>query len=259
MAEDESTNERCRRGRTIAILLALTATAASLALLPTAAASAAGCEADYCTTLITEPDGRATLKIPGKLVRLVYPQLKECTWEVEAQYGDGSPSGSYVFSEAIGLEAEHTYPEPGEYTFNAYATHGMHDGTSEPCPDVHIEATVIYPKPPPPPEEKEEPEAEGPGVLSPGGGSPAAAAQPLAPASVPTPQPIPYWRACSGGVRAHLVTCHRAKQVITAARKHLAMAGLERGATFMAAGFSCRLRGGGKLACRRGKQRVLGA
>jgi hypothetical protein len=208
--------------------------------------------------VITEPDGRATLKIPGKLVRFAYPQLKECTWEVEAEYGDGSPNGSYVFSEAIGLEAEHTYPEPGVYTFDAYATHGEHDGTSEPCPDVHVEATVVYPDSTPP-EEPEEPAPEGPGVQAPGGGSSAAAAtQPPAAAEPPATQPNPYWRACGGGIRVHLVACHRAKQVIRAARDLLSRARLEQGASFKAAGFSCRLLGNGDLACRRGKQRVLG-
>jgi hypothetical protein len=219
-------------------------------------ASAAGCEADYCTIVVTEPDGRATLKIPGKLVRIAYPELKECTWEVEAQYGDGSPPGSYVFSEAIGLEAEHTYPEPGTYTFNGYATKGMHDGTSEPCPDVHIEATVIYTDPNPP----EEPEPEG--VKPPpsgGGGSPAVTLPPVTFPPLESPKPIPYWKACGGGVRAHQVACRKAKQVVRSARSVLSRTRPEQGATFTAAGFSCRLHKGGSISCRRGAQRVLGA
>ena len=136
------------RSRSLAVPVmaaALISTAAALWLAPGAAA--AGCQADYCTTVVTEPDGRAVLEVPGKLVRIAYPTLKECTWSVEAQYGDGSMPGEYVFSESIGLEAEHTYPKPGVYTFNAFATKGLHDGTSEPCPDVHIEATVTYPEP----------------------------------------------------------------------------------------------------------------
>jgi hypothetical protein len=257
MAEVESTNERSPRWRAVAILLLLAALAAGLALISPPPASAAECEADYCTTVFTEPDGRATLTIPGGLVRFAYPALKECTWEVEAQYGDGSPSGSYVFSEAIGLEAEHTYPQPGVYVFNAYAAQGMHDGTSEPCPDVRIEATVVYPDSTPPPEETEEPGPEGPGVQAPGGEVAAAPTQPPAGAASPTPLPT-YWRACGGGVRAHLAGCRRAKEVIRAAKGLLSQARLEQGATLRAAGFSCRLRGDGDLACRRGKQRVLG-
>jgi hypothetical protein len=224
-------------------------------------ASAAGCEADHCTIsgmiVVTEPDGRATLKIPGKLVRIAYPALKECTWEVEAQYGDGSPPGSYVFSEAAGLEAEHTYPEPGTYTFNAYATNGMHDGTSEPCPDVHIEATVIYSDSTPEEPEGHEPEGVKP-PPSGGAGSPAVTLPPLIIPPLRSPKPVPFWKACGGGVRAHLVGCDKAKRVIHSARELLSRSRPEQGATFRAAGFSCRVRNGGTLSCRHGAQRVLG-
>jgi len=256
MAEVEATHERCHRRRALAILLLAAAILAAPGLLRTAEAAAAGCEADYCTTVITDPDGRATLTIPGKLVRLAYPQLKECTWEVEARYGDGSPPGSYVFSETTGLEAEHTYPKPGTYTFNAYATNGMHDGTSESCPDVHIEATVIYPDSTPP-EEEQEPGPGGPGVQVPGTGA-GVAANPLPAGTPPMSRATAYWQACGHGVRAHLVPCRRAKRVVRAARGLIPRAKLELGATFKAAGFSCRLRADGDVACRYGKQLVLG-
>ena len=110
---------------------------------------------------------------PAITIGFFYEELDGCTWDVEAQYGDGSEPGEYVFSETDGLEAEHTYPEPGVYTFDAYATEGLHDGTSEPCPDLHIQATVTYPEPPPP-KEPEEPEPEEP-VKVPAGGSGVAA------------------------------------------------------------------------------------
>ena len=129
--------------------------------LPSSAQADPACEADKCLTVVTKPDGSYTLAIPGNAIGFFYEELDGCTWNVEAQYGDGSEPGEYVFSETDGLEAEHTYPAPGVYTFDAYATQGLHDGTSEACPDLHVQATVTYPEPPPP-KEPEEPEPEEP-------------------------------------------------------------------------------------------------
>jgi hypothetical protein len=225
----------------------------------------AACEAEYCTTAMTEPDGRYQLDIAPHLVGFFYPTLAGCTWDVEAQYGDGSAPGEYVFSEAEGLEADHTYPEPGVYTFHAYATNGVHDGTSEECPALHIEATVIYPEPTPP-KEPEEPGPEEP-VKQPtagsGGGAPPMAATPAAPMP-PSPAVDRFWRECGGGVLAHRVPRSKARRVIRAARSLLASARsperLAEGAIFKAAGFTCRLRKGdaGSVSCWRGRQRVSG-
>jgi hypothetical protein len=241
--------------RRLAILALPVALAAIvLALLAAERASAAECKADFCTKVITEPDGRATLQIPGKLLRLRYPELQECTWKVSVEYGDGSPQGELTFSEAIGLEAEHTYPKPGAYTLNAFATEGVKEGTAEPCPDKHIEASVIFPEPAPP---VEVPEESGKEVRVPGGGGPL-----VAPPDVnftPGPTPVPRWRACGRGVRAHLVGCAKARKVIAAARGILSRESRSNDATVQASGFTCRRRGGsGSLSCRRGPQRVLG-
>lgn len=225
----------------------------------------AACEADYCTTAITEPDGRYQLNIAADLLGFFYPDLDGCTWSVEAQYGDGSEPGAYVFNEAEGLEAEHTYPEPGVYTFHAYATEGLHDGTSEACPDLQIDATVVYPDPTQP-EEPEEPQPEEPvkpqpGGSAPGGQLPAPAPAGQAPAS---PAIVRFWRECGNGIRAHSLPCPRARRVIGTARSILTrVRSAERladGAVFPAAGFSCRLRGddAGSVSCRRGRRRALG-
>jgi len=219
--------------------------------------ASAACPVDYCTAITTDSNGLATLKIPGKLVRLGYPQLQECTWDVVAEYGDGSPDGSYAFSEAIGLEAEHVYPEPGVYTFDAVAENGLHDGTSEPCPDVHIQATVTFHDPTPPVKDPEEPAPEEGPATPPGGGAPAS--QP--PVAAPPAAAPAYWRGCGHGVRTHLVTCRKARKVVAAAGEHVTRARPPQGAVFQASGFSCRLRQGPTglyLSCRRGSQRVLG-
>ena len=67
---------------------------------------------------------------------------------MEAQYGDGSEPGEYVFNEAEGLEAEHTYPGAGGlHSSTPTQPKGCTTATSEACPDLHIEATVTYPDP----------------------------------------------------------------------------------------------------------------
>ncbi len=232
--------------------------------LPSPAQADPACEADKCLTVVTKPDGSYTLAIPGNAIGFFYEELDGCTWNVEAQYGDGSEPGEYVFSETDGLEAEHTYPAPGVYTFDAYATEGLHDGTSEACPDLHIQATVTYPEPPPP-KEPEEPEPEEP-VKVPAGGSGVAASPQVQPPDIQLPAPAidRFWRDCGKDVRAHRLPCPKARRVIGAARSILARARpserLAQGAVFKAEGFSCRLRddAAGSVSCWRGRQRALG-
>jgi hypothetical protein len=245
--------------RAILLLLLLGALA-----LPSPAQADPACEADYCTIAVTKPDGRYQLTIPPHVVGFFFEELAGCTWTaVEAQYGDGSEAGEYEFGDAEGLEAEHTYPEPGVYIFHAYATEGLHDGTSEACPDFHVQATVTYPEPPP--LEPEEPEPEEP-VRGPAGGS-AVAAPPqiqLPDLQLPVPATERFWRDCGKDIRAHRVPCPRARRVIAAARSILTRARpserLAQGAVFKAGGFSCRLRddAAGSVSCWRGRQRALG-
>ena len=226
-------------------------------------AEAIDCQTAICVSLperTTDAKGKYTLFIPADYVGTQYPDLNGCTWQVNAQFGDGSEPEEYEFHEESNFGASHAFPEAGHYQVVIDATEGERSDHSE-CPDVHIEVPVTYPVPPPPKEEESAPES--PGVQPPGGGggggaAAAATQQPAGAAPQPQPRP-PYWHACGGGVRAHLVACGKAKRVIRAARALLARARLEQGATFRVAGFSCRLRGNGDVACRRGKQRVLGA
>lgn len=257
MTEAESTNEGCHRGRAVAVLLVLAATATSIALLP-ATASAAECDADYCTERTTNSNGVYILVIPAGGIALVPggSAFADCKWNVKADFGDGSEPEELEFDAAKEFRSSHKFPEPGIYYVDIHASNGVHAGDLTKCPDLHIRAKVTYPEPPP--EETEEPGPEGPGAQAPGGGDAVVAIQPPVAAAGPTPQPSPYWRACGGGVRAHLVACRRAKQVLRTARALLSGARLEQGATFRAAGFSCRARANGDLACRRGQRRVLG-
>jgi hypothetical protein len=248
-----------RRGR-LAIPPTLAAIAASLALIGAAGASAAECPADYCTERTTMPNGIFELKIPPKYIAFIpiegSSELVDCTWQVRVDFGDGSEPEKLEFDASKEFSASHQFPEPGVYYVEIYAEEGIHAGNKTECPDEHIQAKVTYPEPPP--KETEEPGTEGPGTQPPGGGGGAVAAATPPPAAAPTPAPGPPWRACGGGIRAHLVACRRAKRVIRAARAFLSRAKLEQGASFQAAGFSCRLRGNGNLSCRRGRQRVLG-
>jgi hypothetical protein len=227
--------------------------------LPSPAQAGPACDADQCLTVITGPDGSYELKIGANSIGFFYEELDGCTWAVEAQYGDGSEPGEYVFSETEGLEAAHTYPAPGVYTFDAYATEGLHDGSSEPCPDIHIQATVTYPEPPPP-KEPEEP-AKGPA----GGSGAAAPPQAQLPdIQLPAAATDRFWRDCGNEIRAHRLPCPKARRVIGAARSVLTRARpserLAQGAVFKAEGFSCRLRddAAGSVSCWRGRQRALG-
>lgn len=222
----------------------------------------AACEADYCTERTTNEDGFYLLTIPAGGIALIPggSALADCKWEVEAQFSDGSPPETYFFDATQPFQSSHTFPEPGVYFVDIYATEGVHGAGPSKCPDLHIQAKVTYPEPP---QEPEEPGPEGPGISSSGGGA-AATAQP--PVIVPAPQPeaSTFWRDCGGGVLAHRVPCPKARRVIGAARSLLAHARpsdrLAEGAIFKAAGFSCRLRKGDatSVSCRRGRQRVLG-
>ena len=63
--------------------------AATLLLSPAPRAEAA-CAADYCFTFTTNENGTYVLSIPPGTLGLFYPQLADCTWDIEAQFGDGS-------------------------------------------------------------------------------------------------------------------------------------------------------------------------
>lgn len=225
------------------------------------APASAACEADYCTSVTTRQSGIYLLSIPAKGLRFLYPSLADCTWNVEAVYGDGTEPGEYTFSEATGLTASHTYPEPGTYVFHAYATKGLKDGTAIPCPDLHIEATVIFPEPPPPPP-PEEPEGE-PTQPPVGAGGPAPGVIGPEPTALLSPT-APYWRDCGGELLTHRVRCRKARQVVRAARAILTRVRpsrrLAQGAVFRVAGFNCRLLRTpfAEFSCRRGGRRILG-
>ncbi|HEY7255837.1 MAG TPA: hypothetical protein VH476_04060 [Solirubrobacterales bacterium] len=226
---------------------------------PDRASAACTPAAAFCLDANTNASGFYGLFIPANYIQSQEggAPLDNCTWQVEADYGDGSPPGKYVFEEDKLFTAGHTFPEPGVYDVVINATEGQHIDES-PCPDLLIEATITYPEPPPQ-EEAEEAAPGGPGAEAPGGGGGAPAAPPPAGTPPPAPPHQPYWSGCGGGVRAHLIACRKAKRVIRSARAFLSRARLEQGASFRAAGFTCRLRGNGDVACRRGRQRVLGA
>ncbi len=229
---------------------------------PARAGAAVDCESAICITLeekLTNSHGQYNLFIPADYVGYEIPELNGCSWQVEAQFGDGSAPEHYEFHEEALFLASHLFPGPGHYQVVIDATEGKRSDESK-CPDVHIEVPVTF-SAPPPPEETEEPTQEGPAVQVPGGGGATAANPGAASATVPTPGPNPYWRACGGGIRSHLVVCRRAQGVIAAARDFLSHVGPAQGGAFTAAGFSCRRRGGSPAAisCRRGRQRVLGA
>jgi hypothetical protein len=257
MAEVDSTNRRCRRRAGLVIVLVLGAMAVGAAFVP-AGASAAECPADRCFEFTTNARGIYVLSIPaGGIAFLGGAELGDCKWQVKVEFSDGSPPEELEFDAAKAFVSSHQFPAPGVYLVDIHATEGVHEADQAKCPDLYIQAKVTYPTPPPPKEE-EKPAPEGPGVQAPGGGSVPAATQTPSDAT-PQTDPDPYWQACGSGVRAHLVPCSRAKRVIRAARSLLARARLEKGATFTAARFSCRLRANGGVACRRGRQRVLGA
>jgi hypothetical protein len=258
MAEADPGQTVERRWRRLAIpVLVLGLIAAPAIVSPAERAAAAECPADYCLELKTNANGIYVLTIPAEGIALMPggSALADCIWQVEAQFSDGSEPETYVFDATKEFKSSHKFPEPGVYYVDIYATEGVHgDGPSE-CPDRHIQAKVTYPEPPPP---KEEPEPEEPGAQLPPG-SPASPASPLSSSTAPSSagsHEAPYWRACGTGVRAHRVTCRKARQVIREARDFLARARLKQGASFKAAGFNCRLRRG-SLSCRRGPQSVL--
>jgi hypothetical protein len=249
--------ERGRRWLGVPVLL-LALTAAMMIAAPAERAGAAECPADYCTERTTDANGNYFLTIPAGGISLIPggAALADCKWQVEVQFSDGSEPEELVFDATKEFKSSHQFPEPGLYLVDIYATKGVHSGGSSECPDLHIQAKVTYPEPPPP-KETEEPPQGGPGAQAPGGGAAAAAGT----AAAPSPPPAPYWQACGGGMRAHLLTCRKARAVLAAARDLLSRAGLAHGGTFKAAGFSCSRRGGssGAISCRRGRQRVLGA
>ncbi len=223
-------------------------TFAALLLLWSPGRADAACEVDFCTTGTTDPSGVYQLDVTPAAIAFGFPALTDCVWEdVEADFGDGSPNGEYEFDAAVGISESHQFPAPGVYTVHVYAREGTHSGSGGPCPDMEIEAVVTYPPPAPPP-------TPPPGETG-GSGAPPAPAGPSTEQRAVDP---PYWRNC-GAIRAHAVYCKKARRVAGTARAFISRARLAKGATFRAAGFSCKLRQSGKrpLACRQGPKRIL--
>jgi hypothetical protein len=234
------------------------------ALLPTERAEGA-CTAEICMKLdyVTNQEGLYVLVITPLMLEFVLPEeLRDCVWDVESQFSDGSPPEHYVFDAAKSFSAAHRFPERGTYLVTVHATNGIQADNGEPCPTIQIDATVLYPDPPPPPPPPPPVEPRAPPAGDPPAPPPQSPATRLAGDGDDAPQgpASSYWRNC-GAIQAHAVSCKRARRVVRAARTTLSRARSERlaeGATFRATGFSCRLRQSGPkpLACRLGKRRV---
>jgi hypothetical protein len=247
-------------------IAALSALLACFAALSSPAPSAAACPegVDLCGT--TNKQGTYFLQIPPFSFLSKIPgyewlaPLEDCVWEVEVEFGDGSPNETYTFDAAIGLSGSHTFPEPGTYIVQVYAREGVHADSGEPCPDFDQTAAITFPEPPPPPPEPPAPE--------PPGGDPESPAEPSGtgdePGSgLPPPAsgPRSSWRRCAGEVLTRGVGCRKAKRVIRRATKAVERLPAAFGGWLpaRAAGFRCRLRHTptAELACRRGARRIL--
>jgi hypothetical protein len=266
---------RSKRGLGFSVLIlgGLVATLASVAvLLPPPDRAEAECTADICVPMqfVTDQNGTYLLIITPFMVEATLPPaLHDCVWDVEAQFGDGSPAEEYTFDATKSFSASHQFSEPGVYLVVVHARNGVQADTLEPCPSIQIDATVIYPEPPlpppPPPDpppDPPDPPAPGP-VGSPGPtSSPAAVDAPLGSTdSGASEQAGAYWRDC-GRVLAHALGCAKAARVARRARSILSRARKGRFAAppaFRVLGFSCRVRHDAALplACRRGERRLL--
>lgn len=242
--------------RSRAALAAALAGLFALLMLAAPSRSAAACPTEpFCVT--TDANGTYVLKVPpASVIAYFKPEfaaLEDCVWPVVVDFGDGSPDAIYEWVASTGLTGSHTFPAPGVYTVHIDATGGTHAESGEPCPDVHIVATVTYPEPasPPPGEPPLEEAAGGPGgspAGSIGGGGLPNVEAPAAGAAAPA-----FWRRCPHGVLTHQVSCRRGLVVV-----QLALARLLGRGTARADGFVCHLRSApGPVRCRRGPQRIL--
>jgi len=258
-----------RRGRGPLPLLvrgALLAVVAAIALWPGAERAEAACEADVCLSMEfqTNQEGVYYLVITPFMTEALLPEpLRDCVWEVEATYSDGSPPEHHVFDAASSFSASHQFAERGEHAVVVLATNGVQADNGEPCPSIQIDARVIFPEPPPPPPppppegEPPDPPVEGPGSQPP---SQPSGAVPAPPAPVPTSSTASgRWLRC-GGILTRDVACARAAAVARAARSLLSRMGSRpRGRAFRVRGFDCRVRrGAGRpLRCSRAGRLIL--
>jgi hypothetical protein len=259
---------RLGRQRRRALLAALSVLLTAFAVLSSPTPTAAACpeEFDLCGT--TNKQGTYFLQIPSFSFLSQIPgyeelaALEDCVWEVEVDFGDGSPNETYTFDASIGLSGSHTFPAPGTYIVHVQAREGVHAGSGEACPDFDQTAAITYPEPPPPP--PLEPPGEDPPETpaEPSGGT----TPPPSGGAGPEPGPAqpalrPRWRRCGGEVLAKDVGCRKARKVIRRASKLLGRLPAAFGGWLpeRAAGFRCRLRHTptAELACRHGGRRII--
>jgi hypothetical protein len=260
-----------RRGALLgAVLLLLVA-----ALLVSASRSGAetcpdGASADICvpfSNVNTNEQGVYKLKIAGGLIgsQYVYPALKECTWHVSGDFGDGSPLYEGSFNTEIGIEVSHQYPAFGVYHASIDASEGKKP-SEDPCSSVHITVTDTWKEPPPPKEPPSEPppsEETGNGSGGPTGGGGGdgptggggGGGGPEGETHEPGEAVIVYWSGCGRGVYVHRVGCPKAHTVLSKARPRFSR-GLR---SVRVAGFSCAMRPKAlhRISCRRGSRRIL--
>jgi hypothetical protein len=248
-------------------LLAAALLAATVSLLAFASRSHAqsckdGATADICVNLGsvgTSATGVYTLNIPAHYIGsqpYLYPSLKECRWDVSADFGDGSPPWVGTFDTEVGIKETHKYPSYGVYHATIDATNGKKPNEA-PCESVHIEVTVTWsePAPPPPPPPPPPPTEETTGGGGPAGGGSGGGATGEEEKREPGQALIVYWSECGRGIYVHRVGCRKAGTVVGKARPRL-LRGLH---SVRVAGFSCTFRQKAlrRISCRRGSRRIL--
>lgn len=216
-------------------------------------------EADICLKLGAETDdeGVYTLYIPPGFIgssQYAYPQLKGCTWDVRAVFGDGSPAWEGTFNTEAGIQQSHKYPAYGIYYGAVDATNGEKAG-GEPCASIHIAISVKYPEPEPPggePPEEEPPPGETP--TGGGGGSTGGSGEEGYGPGNELSEAV-YWAPCGHGLLVHRVVCGRARRVARVARRRFRR-GL--GGPQHVLGFTCQYRPSAahRIACRRESRRI---
>jgi hypothetical protein len=268
--------------------VAVATCAIGVALLAPAGASA--CPAGkYCT----DANGVYELIVPS-LEGPVYGPYRSCVWEVHVDFGDGTKE-DLIFEGEKGITRSHKFPSYGTYTVRFMLTNGMRtDANPAPCPNYPQEVTVLYQSPAEIAEEaarlkaeqeareqqqrekkaaeeaqkqkeKEEREARekaareksgGSGGSGGGsGGSGGGSGGPGGGEGQPGTPTASGWKDCGGKVSARGVACPKAHRVIRKARPKL-----DRNRSARVLGFSCHAVGTShaRIACRRGKSRVLG-
>ncbi len=226
----------------------------------------------------TDPGGTAHLNVPPlSQVALFRPEVKpleDCLWEVvDVNFGDGSPTAVYVWDATKNLTGSHTFPHPGEYKVKILATSGHHlESLAVPpkaCPDLPVEAKVIFPSGSEKPAVETPVETPGktpvemPGK-SPGSGEGAKKGGSGAGKSIPAAEeekgsgpshPILIYKRCPEDIYTHRVPCTKAAKVIAAAIKKLSTRRAAR-----ITGFRCTLDPSlsRPISCRRGDGRILG-